>query len=58
MTKFRFLKGQCHKIFLLLVFFMNQFPPSPEYPIRTVSLVALTGTGGAVCKGATPLVEQ
>jgi hypothetical protein len=24
------LKGQCHEIFLLLVFFMNQFPPSPR----------------------------
>ncbi len=22
---------------MLLVFFMNQFPPSPEYPIRNVS---------------------
>ncbi len=31
------LKGQCRKIFLLLVFFMNQFSPAPEYPIRTVS---------------------
>jgi hypothetical protein len=25
-----YLKGQCHKIFLLLVLFMNQFPPSPR----------------------------
>ncbi len=30
------LKGQCHEIFDS-GFFMNQFPPSPEYPIRTVS---------------------
>ena len=27
------LKGQCHKIFC----FQGQFPPAPEYPIRTVS---------------------
>jgi hypothetical protein len=24
------LKGQCQRDFLLLVFFMNQFPPSPR----------------------------
>ncbi len=31
------LKGQCHEIFLLLVFFIFSFPPAPEYPLRTVS---------------------
>ncbi len=30
------LKGQCHEIFCFWFFFMNQFPPAPEYPIRTV----------------------
>ncbi len=30
------LKGQCHEIFCFWCFFMNQFPPAPEYPIRTV----------------------
>jgi hypothetical protein len=29
--------GTVSRDFLLLVFFMNQFPPAPEYPIRTVS---------------------
>jgi hypothetical protein len=43
----QFLGPTCHhstlngtvffRVFLLLVFFMNQFPPSPEYHIRTVS---------------------
>ncbi len=33
------LKGTVSRNFLLLVFFMNQFPPSPrpEYPIKTIS---------------------
>ncbi len=31
------LKGTVSRVFLLLVFFMNQFPPAPEYPIRIVS---------------------
>jgi hypothetical protein len=31
------LKGTVSQHFLLLVFFMNQFPPAPKYPIRTVS---------------------
>ncbi len=30
-------KGTVSRDFLLLVFFMNQFPPVPEYLIRTVS---------------------
>jgi hypothetical protein len=30
-------KGTVSRDFLLLVFFMNQFPPAPEYPTRTVS---------------------
>ncbi len=30
-------KGSVSGDFLLLVFFMNQFPPAQEYPIRTVS---------------------
>jgi hypothetical protein len=30
-------KGTMSRDFLLLVFFMNQFPPTPEYPVRTVS---------------------
>ncbi len=29
-------KGTVTRDFLLLVFFMNQFPPAPEYPIRTI----------------------
>ncbi len=32
-----YLKGQCHKILQLLVFFMNKFPQAPEYAIRAVS---------------------
>jgi hypothetical protein len=33
------LKGTVSRDFLLLVFFMNQFPPSPaEYPIRTIRI--------------------
>ena len=32
-----FLKGTVSRDFLLLVFFMNQFPPAPEYSIKTVS---------------------
>jgi hypothetical protein len=32
------LKGTVSQDFLLQVFFMNQFPPAPEYPIRTVSI--------------------
>ncbi len=31
------LKGHCHEIFCFWFFFMNQFPPAPEYSIRTVS---------------------
>ena len=36
---------------MLLVFFMNQFPPAPEYPIRTVSnfatsFASVVDTGG------------
>jgi hypothetical protein len=31
------IKGQCHEIFLLLVFSWVSFPPAPEYTIRTVS---------------------
>jgi hypothetical protein len=31
------LKWQCHEIFCFWFFFKNQFPPSPEYPNRTVS---------------------
>ncbi len=34
--KYNTLKGQCHEIFCFW-FFMNQFPPAPEYPIRIVS---------------------
>ncbi len=30
------LKGTVSRDFLLLVFFMNQFPPAPEYSIQTV----------------------
>ncbi len=30
-------KGTLSRDFLLLVFFMNQFPPAQDYPIRTVS---------------------
>jgi hypothetical protein len=30
------LKGTVSRDNLLLVFFMNQFPPAPEYPIWTV----------------------
>ncbi len=29
-------KGTVSRDYLLLGFFMNQFPPAPEYPIRTV----------------------
>ncbi len=32
-----FFKGTVSRDFLLPVVFMNQFPPAPEYPIRTVS---------------------
>ncbi len=32
-----YLKGTVSRDFLLLVLFMNQFPPSPEYSIKTVS---------------------
>ncbi len=32
------LKGTVSRDFLLLVFFINKFPPAPEYPIRTVSI--------------------
>jgi hypothetical protein len=31
------LKGQCHEIFHFRYFFMNQFPPTPQYPTRAVS---------------------
>ncbi len=31
------LKGTVSRDFLLMVFFMNQFPPAPEYSVRTVS---------------------
>jgi hypothetical protein len=34
--KYQF-KGTVSRDFLLLVFFMGQFPPAPEYPMRTVS---------------------
>jgi hypothetical protein len=30
-------KGQWHEIFCFLFFFMNQFPPDPQYSIRTIS---------------------
>ncbi len=30
-------KGTVSRDFLLQVFFINQFPPAPEYPIWTVS---------------------
>jgi hypothetical protein len=30
-------KGTVSRDFLLLVFFMNQFPPAPEYSIKTIS---------------------
>ncbi len=33
----RYLKGTVSRDFLLLVFFMNQFPQAPEYTIRAVS---------------------
>jgi hypothetical protein len=33
----RRIKGTVSRDFLLLVFFMNQFPPAPDYHIRTVS---------------------
>ena len=33
----RIFKGTVSRDFSLLVFFINQFPPAPEYPIRTVS---------------------
>jgi hypothetical protein len=33
------IKGTVSGVFLLQVFFMNQFLPSPEYPIGTVSNV-------------------
>ena len=32
------LKGQCHEIFCFWFFSSISFPPSPEYPIRTVSI--------------------
>jgi hypothetical protein len=32
-----FFKGKVSQDFLLPVVFMNQFPPAPDYPIRTVS---------------------
>ncbi len=32
-----FFKGTVSRDFLLLVLFMNQFPPAPEYSIKTVS---------------------
>ncbi len=35
-SKHKCLKGTVSRDFLLLVFFMNQFPPSPEYSIKTV----------------------
>ncbi len=34
---FKQLKGQCHEIFCFLFFFKNQFPPAPEYTVKTVS---------------------
>jgi hypothetical protein len=36
MPQYCLFKGTVLRDFLLLVFFMNQFPPVPEYPIRTV----------------------
>ncbi len=31
------IRGTVSRDFLLQVFFMNQFPPAPKYPIRTIS---------------------
>ncbi len=33
-----FIKGTVSRDFLLLVLFMNQFPPAPDYTIRAVSI--------------------
>ncbi len=36
-SKLKVLKGQCHEIFCFWFFLLVSFPPSLEYPIRTVS---------------------
>ncbi len=35
---YRYLKVQCHEIFRFWFFSSISFPPTPEYPIRTVSI--------------------
>ncbi len=58
------LKGQCHEIFLLLVFFINQFPPSLRVShwdrfefFRKFAVRHVTGTGSGLLGGIPRVVQ-